>query len=434
MTAVVIGAIIIFVLSYYGIVSKRIHRTIAALAGAVGMLLFGHALGFYDTHAAIDYIDFNTIGLLLGMMILVGLLGETGFFKYVAIKTAKASEGSYYRLLAFFVLVTAFTSAFLDNVTTILLIAPVTITIAKEMEINPIPFLMVNIVSANIGGTATLIGDPPNVIISSATGINFNEFLLYLAPIVIIILFVILLAFELIYKDVVESDIENFSKISKLDEKGAITNKPLLNKALLVLLITIILFLFHHIIGIEPWLVAITGASLLLLLSLPDPEEALQHVHWTTLLFFASKFILIGGLDKAGIIRMIGFGMVNAAGGSIVLSLFIVLMVAGLSAILIGNIPAVIALIPAIEIFISQSQMFEGFAVNPLWWALSLGVCLGGNGTLISSHTNMIVSSISGKMGYPLSYWKYTKTGLPITILSLFSAFFLLVLFFVVIL
>ncbi|MFW6304405.1 MAG: SLC13 family permease, partial [Candidatus Saliniplasma sp.] len=351
-----------------------------------------------------------------------------------AIKAAKASEGSYYRLLAFFVLVTAFTSAFLDNVTTILLIAPITITIAKEMDINPIPFLIAGIMSANIGGTATLIGDPPNVIISSATGINFNEFILYLAPIVIIILFVILLVFEYIYKDVVESDIENFSKIAKLDESRAIANKPLLNKALLVLFITILLFLVHHIIGIEPWLVAITGATLLLILSLTDPEEALTHVHWTTLLFFASKFILIGGLEQAGIIRMIAFGMVNAAGESIILSIFIVLMVSGISAIIIGNIPAVIALIPAVDIFIEQSILFGEFAVNPLWWALSLGVCLGGNGTLISSHTNMIVSSISDKMGYPLSYWKYTKTALPITFLSLFTAFLLLVLFFVIIL
>ncbi|MFW6141862.1 MAG: ArsB/NhaD family transporter [Candidatus Saliniplasma sp.] len=434
MRTAAIGAIVIFAISYYGIVSKRIHRTIAAMSGAVGMLLFGHGLGFYDSHVAIGYIDFNTIGLLLGMMILVGLLGDTGFFKYIAIKAAKASEGSYYRLLAFFVLVTAFTSAFLDNVTTILLIAPITITIAKEMDINPIPFLIAGIMSANIGGTATLIGDPPNVIISSATGINFNEFILYLAPIVIIILFVILLVFEYIFKDVVESDIENFSKIAKLDESRAITNKPLLNKALLVLFITILLFLVHHIIGIEPWLVAITGATLLLILSLTDPEEALTHVHWTTLLFFASKFILIGGLEQAGIIRMIAFGMVNAAGESIILSIFIVLMVSGISAIIIGNIPAVIALIPAVDIFIEQSILFGEFAVNPLWWALSLGVCLGGNGTLISSHTNMIVSSISDKMGYPLSYWKYTKTALPITFLSLFTAFLLLVLFFVIIL
>lgn len=287
--------------------------------------------------------------------------------------------------------------------------------------------------SANIGGTATLIGDPPNVIISSAAGINFNEFVLYLAPLVIIILLVILLVFEYIYKDVLESDIENFSKIAKLDESTAITNKPLLIKSLLVFFITILLFLVHHIIGIEPWLVAITGATLLLILSLTDPEEALKHVHWATLLFFVSQFILIGGLEQAGIIRMIAFGMVNAAGESIILSIFIVLMVAGTLAIIVGNIPAVIVLIPTVDIFIKQSLLFDGFAVNPLWWALSLGVGLGGNGTLISSHANMIVSSISGKMGYPLSYWKYTKTALPITVLSLFIAFLLLVLFFVII-
>ncbi len=432
MNTIVIGSLIIFSLTYYGIISKRISRTVAAMSGAAAMLLFGHGMGFYDTHMGIEYIDFNTIGLLLGMMIIVGLLGETGFFKYVAIRSAKASKGSYYRLLGFFVLATAFTSAFLDNVTTVLLMAPITITIAEELEINPLPFLMAGIISSNIGGTATLIGDPPNMIIGSAAGINFNDFILYLAPIVIIILFIVLLIFEFIYKDIIESDIKNFHKIMTVDENRAISNRGLLNKSLLALSFTLVLFSVHHLLGIEPWLVAITGACLLLVLSLTDPEDALKHVHWATLLFFASQFILIGGLDKAGIIEIVGSWMINIGGGSPTMALFVVLMVGGASAILIGNIPSVIALIPAIDLFILETALFTGFSVNPLWWAFSLGICLGGNGTLISSHTNTIVSSLSGKMGHPISYGRYTKTALPITLISLVAAFFLLWLFFVV--
>ena len=403
------------------------------MSGAVGMLMLGHGMGFYDPATAIEYIDFNTIGLLLGMMILVGLLGETGFFRFLAIKTAKMSKGSYYRLLALFVLVTAFTSAFLDNVTTVLLMAPVTITIAREIDINPVPFLMAEVISSNIGGTMTLIGDPPNIMIGSAANLNFNQFIIYLAPIVIIVLFTVLLIFEIIFKDIIEKDMENFKKIIKMDEWDSITNKPLLYKSVMVLMITFILFTVHHHFGIEPWLVAITGASLLLLISLPDPEEALEHVHWTTLLFFAGLFIVIGGLDQAGFIDMLANWIGYASAGNLVLALFIVLMVSGLFGMTVGNIPAAITLIPAVEVFIEQSQLFAGYPINPLWWALSLGACFGGNGTLISAPANLIVANISEKMGYPMSFWKFTKTSLPITLFSLFFSFALLYFFFIVI-
>lgn len=432
MKAGLIISIIIFGLTYYGIISRRVHRTIASMSGGVGMVLIGHFMGFYEPSSAIDYIDFNTIGLLLGMMILVGILGDTGFFRYLAIKTAKMSKGSYYRLLALFVLVTAFTSAFLDNVTTVLLMAPVTITIAKELKINPFPFLMAEVISSNIGGTATLIGDPPNIMVGSAAGINFVEFLIYLAPIVLIVLFTVLLIFEVIFKDVVEKDMEQFEKVCEMNEKESITNKPLLYKSMIALLITLLLFTVHHILGIEPWLVALTGASLLLLISLPDPEFALDQVHWSTLLFFAGLFILIGGLDQAGVIALIAEEIKIASGGSLLIGLFLVLMISGAFAIAVGNIPAAITLIPAVGLFIEQSGMGQGYPINPLWWALSLGACFGGNGTLISAPANIIVSNISEKMGYPMSFRKFTKISLPIAIFSLFISFFFLWLFFIV--
>ncbi len=432
MSSAMIGSVIIFGLTFYGILSRRINRTIAVMMGAVAMVFFGHWLGFYEPSIALDYIDFNTIGLLLGMMILVGVLGETGFFKFLAIKTARFSKGSYYRLLAFFVLVTAFTSAFLDNVTTVLLMAPITITITDELDIDPIPFLIAGIISSNIGGAATLVGDPPNMVIGSLVGINFNAFILYLAPIVIIILFSVLLVFEIIFEDTLDRDSENFRRITEMDEKASITDKDLFYKSMIALSITIFLFTIHHIIGIEPWLVAMTGASIVLFLSFTSPERPLKHVHWATLLFFAGKFILVGGLDRAGVLRIVGSSMATASGGYPVLGLFVLLMVSGIFAMLVGNIPSVIALIPAVNVFIQQTQFFVEYPINPLWWALSLGVCLGGSGTLVGAHANLMVSSISEKMGHPLSFVNYTKTALPITIFSLLLSFFLLWAFFVV--
>ncbi|MBS3817099.1 MAG: ArsB/NhaD family transporter [Candidatus Thermoplasmatota archaeon] len=434
MNGAIIGAVLIFAFTYYGIISKKIHRTIAAMGGAVGMIFWGIAFSFYTAEDAIRYIDFNTIGLLLGMMILVGILGETGVFRYLAIKTAKFSKGSYYRLLALFVLVTAFTSAFLDNVTTVLLMAPITITIAKELEINPVPFLISEILSSNIGGTMTLIGDPPNIMIGSAGNIHFAQFILYLAPIVIIVLLAVLLIFEFLFKDIIDKEMENFDKIAAMDEKESITNWPLLYKSSFALLLTLCLFTVHHILNLEPWLVAVFGASLLLILSLPDPETAMEHVQWTTLLFFAGLFIVIGGLEHAGLIHWIAIEIEALSGGSLVIALFLVLMISGGFAMAVGNIPAAIILVSVVSVFTSNTTIGAGYPINPLWWALSLGACFGGNGTLISAPGNIIVSNISSKMGYPLSFRKFTKYSLPITIFSLFLSFALLWLFYVVLL
>ncbi len=429
-----IGTVTIFALTYYGVISKNIHRTAAAMSGAVAMILFGQVMNFYTPDKALGFIDFNTIGLILGLMIIHGLLGETGFIRFLAIKTAKLSNGSYYRLLALFILITAFTSALLDNVTTVLLVVPITVIIANELDINPIPFLIVVMMSSNIGGTSTLIGDPPNIMIASAAGIRFIDYLIYLAPIVLIILVTIILVFELMFKDVLESEMEGFDRLMKMDERECITNRPLLYKSLFVLLITIALFMVHHILGIEPWIVALLGASLLLLLSMSEPEIALSHVSWTTLIFFAGLFVLIGGLYEAGLIEAAAEGILTMSNGNLTLSIFIVLMASGLFAMMVGNVPAVITLIPAVNIIILESGLGTAYAVNPLWWALALGVGLGGNGTLFSSPANLIVSNISEKMGYPLSFKKYTKIGLPITIFTLLLSFLLLYVFYMILL
>ncbi|MFW5927652.1 MAG: SLC13 family permease [Thermoplasmatota archaeon] len=434
MKASVVGSLLIFFLTYYGIINRRIHRTVAAMSGAISMIFLGHWMGFYDANHAIDYIDFNTIGLLLGMMIIVGMLGDTGFFKYISIKIAKFSKGSFYRLLALLFLVTAFTSAFLDNVTTILLMVPITISISKELGINPVPFLMAEVISSNIGGTMTLIGDPPNIMIGSAANIHFIQFIIYLAPIVIIVLFIILLVFELFYHDLLNKEMINFDRICKMEPDSTITDYNLFIKTVFVLLITIILFTFHHILGLEPWVVAVMGASVLLLLTLTDPEQALKHVHWETLLFFMGLFIVIGGLHSAGVIEVIALEIEAISGQDLVLSLFIILMISGIFAIAMGNIPAAIILIPVVGIYISHTGVGSGFLINPLWWALSLGTCFGGNGTLLSAPANLVISNISGKMGVPISFWNYAKTALPLTFFSLILSFVFLWLFYIVLL
>lgn len=276
LTIQILAPLIIFALTYVGIVSSRVNRTVAVMVGALSMILLGHALGFYDQNLALGYIDFNTIGLLLGMMMLVGMLGDSGFFGYLAIKTAKLSKGSYYRLLILFILVTGFASAFLDNITTVLLMVPVTITIAEELEITPIPFVIGEGIAAHIGGTATLIGDPPNILIGSQAGINFVQFLFYLGPIVLILLFSTLLVFELMFRNMLEKDMKNFDKIMEMDENDEIKDWGVFRKAIISLLFTMVLFTIHHIIGIDPWVVAMLGASLLLLLSFTEPKKQLN--------------------------------------------------------------------------------------------------------------------------------------------------------------
>lgn len=400
------------------------------MTGAVVMVIFGQFMGFYTSENALGYIDYNTIGLILGLMVIHGFLGETGYIKYVAIKTVKLSNGSYYRLLGLFVLITALTSAFMDNVTTVLLVTPVAIAIANELEIKPMPFLLVLILSSNIGGTFTLIGDPPNIIIASAADIRFIDYLIYLAPMVLIILAVIILFSEIIFRDVLEKDMAKFEKIMELDERKCITNRPLLYRSMFVLILTIFLLSIHHILHIEPWIIAILGASILLLLSMSEPEYALQHVNWTTLIFFAGLFILVGGLVEAGIIDVIATHIISVSNNNLVLSIFIVLMVSGFFTILVGNIPAVITLIPLVQII--EVGVITTHPVNPLWWALALGIGVGSSGSIFSSPSNLIVSNISEKMGYPVSFRRYLRFGLPVTLFTLLLSFFLLYGFYII--
>ncbi len=414
----------ILIATYIMVISEKVNRTNAAIFGGVAMILSGLALGFYGQEEAIDAIDFNTIGLLFGMMIIVGIMGESGFFEFVAYKTAQASNGSYYRLLGFFMIVTALCSAFLDNVTTILLMVPITFSIADKLEIDPKPFLMAEVMAANIGGTATLIGDPPNIMIGSASGISFIQFIIYLAPIVTIILFVILLYFEFLYKEHLELDMHKFEDIKGVDPWDKIHNPTLMKKSLAVFLVVIALFLAHHSLGLQPWTVAMTGAGLLMVLTFSEPEKVLAHVEWPTLLFFIGFFIIIGGLEESHGIRVIVNGIMSLSGDSLIMTSIIILWMAAFLSMIIDNIPITMALISAIG---SSGGLIatlgpSGYAINPLWWALSLGACLGGNGTLIGASANLVMAGVSKRKGEHIDFKEFTKIGLPVALISLVLA------------
>ncbi|HIC96473.1 TPA: hypothetical protein EYP12_07610 [Candidatus Bipolaricaulota bacterium] len=420
-----IAALIIFGLTYAIIASGRFHRTVAALLGAVAMIIVGKLIGFYAQHQVFQAIDWGTIFLLMGMMIIVGLLSETGFFHFLALKITKLSRGRLWPLMLLLASVTAVASAFLDNVTTVLLMAPIVINISRTLEIDPMPFLIVEIFSSNIGGTATLIGDPPNIMIASRAGLSFIDFLVHLTPIVLVVFLISMGLVRFMFRRGLNQRVEGISKVLEIDEREAINDWPLLRKAEAVLGVTLFLFIIHSWLGFEPWVVAIFGATLLLALTMANPERALKHVEWTTLVFFMALFIIVGGLERAGVIELIAEGMVKITKGHLFLTWMMILWGSAIASALVDNIPFTAAMIPLI-IAMSKTPAFAaqlgGFAINPLWWALSLGACLGGNGTLVGASANVVVAGISENMGHPISFLGFMKEGLPFTFVSLIIA------------
>ncbi|MGQ9602284.1 MAG: ArsB/NhaD family transporter [Candidatus Bipolaricaulia bacterium] len=425
MTLAAIAALAIFGLTYAIIASGWLHRTVAALLGAVAMIVIGSSLGFYNQAQLFAAIDWGTIFLLMGMMVIVGLLSETGFFRFLALGIAKLSRGRLWPLMLLLASVTALASAFLDNVTTVLLMAPVVINVSRTLKIDPTPFLMVEIFSSNLGGTATLIGDPPNIMIASRIGLSFNDFLLHLTPIVLVVFLISMLLLRFLYRKDLAQTLDGVAEVLALDERAALEDRPLLRKALIALGITLLLFIIHGSLGLEPWIVAILGATLLLIMSLADPERALKHVDWSTLVFFGGLFIIVGGLEQAGIMEWIAEGMIVLTRGHLLQTLMIILWGSGLAAALIGSVPFTAAMIPLI-IAISKTPIFAtqlaSFPINPLWWALALGACLGANGTLIAHPANMVVAGISEGTGHPITFLRFLRVGLPFTFASLVAA------------
>lgn len=413
---------ILFLIVYAFIISEKIHRTVLALCGAALLVL----LGVLTQHEAVGFIDFNTIGLLFGMMVIVGITSKSGVFEYVAIRAAHSTGGNPMKIMIALSLITAVASALLDNVTTVLLVVPVTISICSALEVNPVPFFIAEILASNIGGTATLIGDPPNIMIGSATGIGFMDFVVNLGPVVAVILTVTLILLKLIYKKRLETSEENKARLLAMDAESAIKDRQLLQKSLVVIGLVILGFFLHQYLHLESATIAIAGAALLMLVSRSAPEEALHSVEWSTLFFFVGLFILVGGLEKTGIIGGMARQGISLTQGDVTLTAMLVLWFSAIASAFVDNIPFVATFIPLIQ----EMGQIGSMNTGPLWWALSLGACLGGNGTLIGASANVIVSGMAEREGHPISFLGYMKIAFPLMIVSIIIAMIYLLLFF----
>jgi Na+/H+ antiporter NhaD/arsenite permease-like protein len=404
---------LIFIASLVLIFTEKINRTIVAFAGAFLMVAVGEALHFYDMHSAIEAIDFETLGLLMGMMILVAMLEPTGFFEYLAVLAARASKGQPVRLFVLLGAVTTVLSMFLDNVTTVVLIAPVTLLISEILGVSAIPYLIAEALLSNTGGVATLVGDPPNVLIGSAAGLSFNDFLAYSLPIVVVTWLGVLLLLRYLFNKELSENPRNVDAVMKLNPAESLNEPETARKILIVLGAAILMFFVHHLLGIEPAFVALGAAALALIWVQPEIQETLTKVEWRVLVFFGALFVMVGGLEKAGVLESI-VGLFRSVSSihPVVFGVAIIWAVAILSAI-VDNIPITIALIPII-----QGLGASGMNVVPLWWALAFGAGFGGNGTIIGSTANIIVVTLSEKTRTPITAALWMKRGLPVMLVA----------------
>ncbi len=401
----------LFAVTLILVFSEKIHRTSIALAGAVVMIGVGLARGFYSQDQALEAIDFNTLGLLMGMMILVSMLGRTGFFEYLATLVAKRSRGNPWHLLVILGTTTTILSMFLDNVTTIVLIAPVTVLIAEILGISPLPFLLGEALLSNTGGVATLIGDPPNILIGSAAGFTFNDFIVRLSPIVLVAWLVALILLRFSFRDHMKERPQSIEALLNLDEHEVLRDREAVRRILIVLAGTIVLFFLHNRLHLEPTFVALMGAAAALVWVQPDVEEVLKDVDWGVLIFFAAMFVAVGGIEHAGLLALVSEEIVSLANQDLRLTGVILIWAAAVLSALVDNIPFTIAMIPIIK-----SLGNIGIDVEPLWWALALGAGFGGNGTPIGSTANIVAVAISEKTHTPITTRIWLRSGLPVMI------------------
>ena len=413
----IITAVVIFLVCYAIIVSEKINRAIIAMCGAVLMIL----LKIVDFHKSYtEHIHWETIFLLVGMMIIVAIANKSGIFHYLAVKTAKSTGGNPKKILIRLALLTAIGSAFIDNVTMVLLIAPITIAITQSLRINPIPFLIAETMVCNIGGAATLTGDPPNIMIGTAVGISFNSFLIHITPIIIILVFISLLYLKIYFSKRLHVDELHQRKLMETEPMDYIRDLNLAKKSIVVFILTLAGFATQQFTGLEPAAVALLGAALLLLISAKtsDLDEVLRSVEWVTIFFFAGLFVLVGGLVDAGIIEKLAARVINVTHGDIVFTSFAILWGSGVASAFVDNIPLVATIIPLIQ-DMSAQLVLSPAELSTLWWSLVLGACLGGNGTLIASSANLIVASIAAREGTPISFIDFLKVSIPITLITL---------------
>jgi Na+/H+ antiporter NhaD/arsenite permease-like protein len=412
----------LFVLTYVVIMSDRLNRAIVALLGAGTLIL----AGVLSQHEAMAAVDFNTLGLLLGMMLIVNITRRSGLFQFVAIWSAKKVGASPWGILLMMSIVTAVFSAFLDNVTTVLLTVPVTLLITDELKVKPYPYLFAQIFASNIGGTATLIGDPPNIMIGSATGLTFNDFGMHLTPIIIVVMVATMIPLYFLWGRHLSATDENRRHVMGFNESETITDPRLLKQSLTVIALVIAGFMLQRQIKIEPATIAIFGASVLLLVDNfgRDAETQSKNVHaalseaeWITLMFFLGLFVLVYGIQKAGLIDMMAQGLLTATGGDFNVTALAILWASAVLSAFIDNIPFVATMIPLIK---AMGPAFGGEnALLPMWWALSLGACLGGNGTLIGASANLVVAGLAERAGTSFRFMEYLKVAFPLMLISI---------------
>ena len=414
-------SVAIFVVAMIAIMTEKVHRALVAITGAM-LLLILHIMPF---ETAIGHIDFNTLGVLFGMMLFVAVVKQSGVFEFLAIKCARVAKGNPWTIMVLFVLLTAVLSAFLDNVTTVLLIGPMTITVCRLLDIDAVPFFLAEIMASNIGGTATLIGDPPNIMIGSAAGYSFVDFVLYDTPAALLSLAAMLGLFYLLFGRKLHVDDAHKDALAGLDEREQIKNPVLLRQSVVMIVLVVVGFMAHGSLGIESCVVALTAAGVLMLISGERIEEALAHVEWTTLVFFAGLFIIVGALSEVGVIGMLAQALIDVTGGSTFVAMLVLLFASAIISSFLDNIPFVATMIP-----ILLSMEATGMDVAPLWWAVSLGACLGGNGTLIGASANVVMSDISRKNGHVITFAHFFKVGFPTMLATVaVSAIYLIVRF-----
>ncbi|MHC1712420.1 MAG: SLC13 family permease [Solidesulfovibrio sp.] len=423
----------IFLCAYAAIVSEKIHKTKVALFGAA-LTLAAKVLTQHDALHDIDLgVDWNVIFLLISMMIIVNIMTKTGVFQYVAVKSAKIGRGDPFAIMVIFAVVTAIASAFLDNVTTVLLLAPVTLLVARELEIDPVPYLITEAIASNIGGTATLIGDPPNIMIASKAGLDFMDFIVHLTPAIIVIMVVWMVLWKIVFGKRLSVGEAQKARILAMNENVLIKDAALLKKSGIILGLTILGFILHGFLGYEPATIALLGASTLLLVSGEDPQKVLEEVEWPTIFFFMGLFIIIGGTVKAGLIEVFSqkvIALTHPTKDSMFLLSMVMVWFSGIASAIVDNIPFVATMNPLLaelaEKVLGPATGLTGPALYthptmlPVWWALSLGACLGGNGTAIGASANVIVVGLSEKAGYKITFGRFFKYGAPVTLMTIF--------------
>ena len=402
------AAVAVFVVAYALIASERIHKTVAALLGGVAIIL----LGISSQEEAFAAIDFNVIFLLAGMMVLAAIIRRTGVFGWMAVRAARLAGGDGYRILVVMSLITAVASALLDNVTTVVLVGPITLFLAARLGLSPMPLIISAILASNIGGAATLIGDPPNILIGSAAGLDFVAFLAHMAPLSILCLVLYLAAARWLFGNQLRIAPELRDELLAMDERQMISDPGLLRVSLIVLSATLIGFLLHGALGYEPGTVALAGAAVLLLLSRLEPHEVLRDVEWTTLFFFIGLFIMVGGIIEVGLIDLIAGGIADVTGGELASTSILLLWLSAILSGFIDNIPYTATMIPVVDQLVAN----QGHAADVLWWSLAIGADFGGNATVIAASANVTLASLAEREGHPIGFGTFARYGVPVTL------------------